>query len=97
MSRVRKRPRTARGRRGQGWTPASGAASSSERAAPRAASVLTAPSDAWNGGMPSQVDTSAFRVGGNIATTEGSVVHRDPILELIQYRPLRARVSARAI
>jgi polyhydroxyalkanoate synthase len=50
-----------------------------------------------NGGMPSQVDTSAFRVGGNIATTEGAVVHRDPILELIQYRPLRARVSARPI
>ena len=50
-----------------------------------------------NGGMPSQVDTSAFRVGGNIATTEGAVVHRDPILELIQYRPLRATVSARPI
>jgi poly(3-hydroxyalkanoate) synthetase len=30
--------------------------------------------------MPSQVDTSAFRVGGNIATTDGAVVHRDPIL-----------------
>ena len=51
----------------------------------------------WNGGMPSQVDTSAFRVGDNIATTEGAVVHRDPILELIQYRPLRATVSKRPI
>ena len=51
----------------------------------------------WNGGMPSQVDTSAFRVGDNIATTEGAVVHRDPILELIQYRPLRATVSQRPI
>jgi polyhydroxyalkanoate synthase len=36
-------------------------------------------------------------VGGNIATTEGAVVHRDPILELIQYRPLRTTVSARPI
>jgi polyhydroxyalkanoate synthase subunit PhaC len=51
----------------------------------------------WNAGMPSQVDTSAFRVGGNIATTEGAVVHRDPILELIQYRPRGATVAARPI
>jgi polyhydroxyalkanoate synthase len=50
-----------------------------------------------NGGMPSQVDTSAFRVGGNIATTEGAVVHRDPILELIQYRPLCKTVATRPI
>ena len=51
----------------------------------------------YNGGMPSQVDTSAFQVGGNLATTEGAVVHRDPILELIQYRPRAPNVEARPI
>jgi len=40
-----------------------------------------------NGGMPSQVDKSAFTVGGNLASTEGAVVFKTPILELIQYRP----------
>lgn len=40
-----------------------------------------------NGGMPSQVDKSAFTVGENLATTPGAVVHRSEILELIQYQP----------
>ena len=40
-----------------------------------------------NHGMPSQVDKSAFQVGGNLATTPGAVIHRDEILELIQYQP----------
>jgi polyhydroxyalkanoate synthase subunit PhaC len=50
-----------------------------------------------NGGMPSQVDKSAFTVGGNLATTEGSVVFKTPILELIQYKPTTPKVKARPV
>ena len=37
--------------------------------------------------IPSMVDGSGFSVGGNIATSEGGVVLRTPIFELIQYAP----------
>lgn len=40
-----------------------------------------------NHGMPSQVDKSAFKVGGNLASTPGAVIHRSGIVELIQYQP----------
>ncbi len=50
-----------------------------------------------NGGMPSQVDRSAFEVGGNLATTEGSVVFRSPILELIQYQAVTDKVKGRPV
>ncbi|MDP6377433.1 MAG: alpha/beta fold hydrolase [Kiritimatiellia bacterium] len=39
-----------------------------------------------NGGMPSQVDKSAFDVGNNVANSPGCVIHRDAIVELIQYQ-----------
>ncbi|MGV6801082.1 MAG: alpha/beta fold hydrolase [bacterium] len=45
-----------------------------------------------NGGMPSQVDSRPFKVGENLATTEGSVVFKNEMLELIQYKPTTEEV-----
>jgi polyhydroxyalkanoate synthase len=50
-----------------------------------------------NGGMPAQVDTRKFAVGKNLATTPGSVVYRDPVMELIQYRPIAEEVHRRPL
>ncbi|MGD0472689.1 MAG: alpha/beta fold hydrolase [Candidatus Velthaea sp.] len=47
-----------------------------------------------NGGMPSMVDKSAFTLGKNLAVTEGSVVFRNDVLELIQYRPQTEQIYA---
>ena len=52
---------------------------------------------ARNGGLPAQVDRRKFTVGRNLATTEGSVVFRNAVLELIQYRPLAAQVHKRPL
>ena len=46
-----------------------------------------------NGGMPSQVDTRPFRVGETVATTEGAVVYRTPMFELLQFAPTTAKVA----
>ena len=48
-----------------------------------------------NHGMPAQVDKNAFQVGKNLATSPGSVVFRNEVLELIQYAPATEQVYGR--
>ncbi|MGO0631575.1 class II poly(R)-hydroxyalkanoic acid synthase [Pseudomonas sp. SAR267] len=50
-----------------------------------------------NGGMPSQVNMDAFEVGKNLGTSEGSVVYRNDVLELIQYNPITEQVHTRPL
>jgi polyhydroxyalkanoate synthase len=50
-----------------------------------------------NGGMPSQVDKTPFRVGENLATTAGAVVFRNELLEVIQYSPMSPTVRRRPL
>jgi len=50
-----------------------------------------------NGGLPAQVDKSAFTVGENIAATPGAVIYTNPIFELIQYKPTTDTVYDRPI
>lgn len=42
---------------------------------------------ARNRGLPTQVDTSAFQMGRNLAATPGAVVHREEMFEILQYAP----------
>jgi polyhydroxyalkanoate synthase len=50
-----------------------------------------------NGGMPTQVDRSAFTVGKDLGVSPGAVVHRDEVVEVIQYAPSTARVRQRPL
>src|SRR5262249_27301445 len=50
-----------------------------------------------NAGLPAQVDTRKFAVGRNLATSAGSVVYRNEVMELIQYRPVGGEVHKRPL
>ncbi|MDQ1536200.1 MAG: hypothetical protein QOE58_593, partial [Actinomycetota bacterium] len=47
-----------------------------------------------NGGWPSQVDSTGFEVGVNMAATPGAVVYRTELIELIQYEPAEKQVHS---
>jgi polyhydroxyalkanoate synthase len=54
----------------------------------------------WNDvqqGHLSQTDESAFEVGRNVATSEGSVVFENELFQLVEYKPLTAKVYERPI
>lgn len=46
-------------------------------------------------GHVSMTDESVFEVGKNVATTEGAVVYENEIFQLIEYKPLTAKVYER--
>jgi polyhydroxyalkanoate synthase len=46
-------------------------------------------------GSVSQTDESVFEVGRNVATSEGSVVFENELFQLIEYKPLTAKVHQR--
>jgi polyhydroxyalkanoate synthase len=50
-----------------------------------------------NRGRPALVDKKAFEVGKNVATTEGTVVFRNELIEVIQYTPSTETVYARPL
>ena len=43
-------------------------------------------------GQVSQTDTTVFEVGRNVATTEGTVVFENQLIQLIEYKPLTPQV-----
>jgi polyhydroxyalkanoate synthase len=48
-------------------------------------------------GRISITDESAFEVGTNVATSQGSVVFENEVMQLIQYAPLTAKVASRPL
>lgn len=47
-----------------------------------------------NKGLVSQVDKRPFKIGENLATSKGAVVHKTEMMELIQYQPTTDKVRA---
>src|SRR5690606_20161680 len=45
----------------------------------------------------SMTDESVFEVGRNVATTEGAVVFENELFQLIEYKPLTAKVHQRPL
>jgi len=50
-----------------------------------------------NGGLPSSVDASKFKVGENLANTPGTVVFKNDVLELVHYTATTDKVSRRPL
>jgi polyhydroxyalkanoate synthase subunit PhaC len=48
-------------------------------------------------GRVSMTDDQAFEVGRNVATTPGSVIFENELIQLIQYQPVAAKVYARPL
>ncbi len=48
-------------------------------------------------GHMSQTDESVFEVGRNVATTEGSVVFENEFFQLLEYKPLTAKIHERPL
>ncbi|KAF1043351.1 class I poly(R)-hydroxyalkanoic acid synthase [Xylophilus sp.] len=48
-------------------------------------------------GHMSQTDESLFEVGRNVATTEGAVVFENELFQLLEYKPLTAKVHERPL
>ena len=61
-------------------------------------SIATGLRQLWNDvqqGHVSQTDESAFEVGRNVATSEGAVVFENELFQLLEYKPLTAKVYER--
>ena len=50
-----------------------------------------------NKGLPSQVDSSGFNLGENLATAKGDVVYRNEMFELLQFAPTTDKVYGRPL
>ena len=51
----------------------------------------------YNHMLPSQVDTTPFKLGENLAVSKGDVVFRNDVMELIQYAPATAEVHRKPL